>query len=286
MPKFRPIALVVVVLMATAAAAHAQYDMDLDGAETCRHIWREFGRSMNGHPRAVYCEVRDVGTFKPASTIEVDGTDKNGVTVRGDTRADAKVRLVVQAQGRTVDDARALAQKVTIDLGGKPLRVSGIDRRDQGDNELHFVAATIVIDAPEKADLWLRVNYAPLEVEGVTGRMDLLAAYGPLTLRDAGGDVRARVEHGPLTVELSQSKWDGAGLDAEAEYGPMTLRVPRDFSAQLEIGARHGPLDVDFPLTLSRLGGSTIQTKLGSGGPKVRAVADYGPMSLQMSREN
>lgn len=285
MRSLAAVRLFAVALLVPLTTLHAQYDEDADGSENCRAIWREFGRSMSGHPVAVYCEVRDVGTFKPSSTIEVDGGDRSGVRVRGSARGDARVRLVIQAQGRTVDDARALAQAVTIDLTQTPLHVSGIDRESaRGESSRHFVSASIVIDAPEHANLYLRVNYAPLEVEGMTSKMDLRAAYGPLTMRDLGGDVRARVDHGPIMVELSSSKWDGAGLDAEAQYGPLTLRVPRDFSADLTIGARHGPLDVDFPLTLSRLDGSLIETKLGSGGPRVRAVADYGPMSLQMSR--
>ena len=263
------------------AAASAQWTTSVDGYETCRTIWREYGRMMHGQPDAVYCEVREIGTFKPTAAIEVDGGDRTGVHVHGERRTDARVRLVIQAQGRTVEDAKALAQRATVDLGQRPLQVTGVDGRSS-DN--HFVGAMIIVDAPEKSDLSLRVNYAPLEVEGVTGKMDLHAAYGPLTIRDAAGDVRARVDHGPLMVEVSDSRWQGVGLDAEAAYGPMTLRVPLDFNAELEIGADNGPMDVDFPLTLNRLDGSRIRTKLGAGGPRVRAVADYGPMSLQINR--
>jgi hypothetical protein len=64
----------------------------------------------------------------------------------------------------------------------------------------------------------------------------------------------------------------------------MTLRLPRDFNAELEIGAEHGPLDVDIPLTLTRFDRSFISTKLGAGGPRVRAIAQHGPMSLRVNR--
>jgi hypothetical protein len=161
------------------------------------------------------------------------------------------------------------------------LRVDGLPRKSDEDED-YFVSASIVVDAPEQSDLSLRVSYAPLEVENVRGKLDLQAEYGPLTMRDVGGDVRARVEHGPIMVDLSAQRWQGTGLDAEAAYGPVTLRVPRNFDADLEIGADHGPLDVDFPLTLTRLDGSRIETKLGGGGPRVRAVARYGPMSLKV----
>ena len=273
----------VITLFGASPALSQRWGEDADGAETCRAIWREFGRTMSGEPRAVFCEVREIGILPRTETISVDGGAKNGVRVRGEQRQDARVRLVIQAQGRTVDEARDLARKVTLDLTQSPLRVAGIDREDTR-GERRFVAATIAVDVPQRSNLALRVSYAPLDVENVTGQLDLQAEHGPLTMRDVGGDVRARVEYGPITVDLSAAKWQGTGLDAEAEYGPVTLRVPPNFGAELEIGTKHGPLDIDFPITLRRFNGSTISTTLGSGGPRVRAIALYGPMSLKMNR--
>jgi hypothetical protein len=258
---------------------HAQRWTNVEGSETCRDIWEEFGRTMRGRPVAVYCEVRDVGTRPATGRIDIDGEERQGVLVRGSGRRDVGVRLVIQAQGRSVEDARAIAKGVTVDLADKSLRVVGID---DDFSDRHFVAATILVDVPKESDLSLRVGSAPLTVENVVGRMELRAAHGPLSVRNVGGDVRARVEYGPLTVDLDAPRWQGTRLDAEAEYGPVTLRVPKDFGADLEIGTEHGPFDVDFPITLTRLDGSSIRTKLGAGGPPVRAVARYGPMSLKM----
>lgn len=255
---------------------------DVEGSETCRAIWKEFGRTMRGRPIAVYCEVRDVGVRPSTGSIRIDAAEKEGLLVRGGSRRDVHVSLVIQAQGRSVEDARALANRVKLDLSDKSLRVSGID---DDFSDRRFVAATMLIDAPHESDLTLSVGSAPLAVEDVVGRMELRADHGPLNLLNVGGDVRARVEYGPLSVDLDGPRWQGTRLDAESEYGPVTLRVPKDFAAQLEIGADHGPFEIDFPITLTRLDGSSIQTKLGAGGPPVRAVARYGPMSMRMKGE-
>ncbi|HEU4995484.1 MAG TPA: hypothetical protein VFT29_11730 [Gemmatimonadaceae bacterium] len=273
------------VLTPSAASAQRYHDDDVDGADICRPIWREFGRTMNGRPRAVHCEVRDVGTLPATSRVSVDGEERNGVRVRGAQRRDTRVRLVIQAQGGTIDEARELVRKVSLDLSQTPLRVSGTTTGDDWRRDRRFVSATIVVDVPQRSNVTAQVNYAPLDVEGVIGEMDLRADHGPLTLSDIGGDVRAHVEYGPISVSLSGAKWQGAGLDAVAHYGPVTLRVPRNFGAELEIGARNGPLDVDFPITLTRFNGSRITTTLGAGGPRVRAVAEYGPMSLRVNRD-
>lgn len=276
-----------VIAAATPEATPAQgRDTEVDGYETCRSIWREYGRTMSGNAGAVFCEVRDVGTFAPRGTIDVEGDDHNGLKITGAQRTDARVRLVIQAQGETVADARELARRVTIDLNAVPLRPDVPDFRDDGwrSRRRRFVAAMLVLDVPMESNVSARVRHAPLEIENVRGRIDVSAEHGPLDIRDVAGDVRARSRHGPLTVSISTPRWIGAGLDALAQHGPMTLRVPKDFNADLEIGAEHGPLDIDIPLTLTRFDRSLIQTKVGAGGPRVRAISEHGPMTLRTNR--
>lgn len=275
---------VLALLLVSPASLLAQWDTNVEGADTCRPIWEEYGRSMSGRPYAVYCEVREVGIMPTRSTIEVDGERQNGVKIMGARRRDVRVRLVIQAQGETPSDARELARQVTIDLTRVPLRAESPDLRESRRSGRRFVAAMVVLDVPVESNIAARVTYAALEIENVRGKVDASVDYGPLSLRDVAGDVRARSDHGPVSVHVSSSKWEGAGLDAIAQYGPMTLTVPRDFNAELEIGAEHGPLQVDIPLTLSRFDRSRIQTKMGAGGPRVRAIAEYGPMSLRSTR--
>jgi hypothetical protein len=253
-------------------------DQDVEGSETCRDIWREYGRMMSGRPVAVYCEIRDVGTRAARGPLEVDGGERQGVLVRGGARGDVRASLVIQAQGRSVEDARALARRVAVDLSRAPLRVTGIDKEQDDD---HFVGATLVLDTPREIDLSLRVGYAPLAVQDVRGHMDLHADHGPLHIENVGGDVRARVEYGPLSIDLDSRRWEGARLDAESAYGPVTLSVPPNFAADLEIGSEHGPFSSDLPLSLTRLDDAPVHTRVGGGGPPVHAVARYGPMSLR-----
>src|SRR4051812_25052222 len=130
-----PMRLIPLALVASAVAAplSAQWTTSVAGYDICRPIWREYGRMMHGHADAVYCEVREIGAFKPTAAIEVDGGDRSGVTIQGSPRVDARVRLVIQAQGRTVEDAKALAQRATLDLNARPLRISGVDEERRSD---------------------------------------------------------------------------------------------------------------------------------------------------------
>jgi hypothetical protein len=162
-----------------------------------------------------------------------------------------------------------------------------VDAPDLDDSRRYrrFVGATLVIDAPVESNLTARATHAPLRIENLRGRLDIDGAHGPVHLSDIGGDVRARVQHGPLHVELSGRQWQGAGLDAEATHGPLVLQLPRDYGAQLELGAEHGPFDIDFPITVTRFDKSRIATTLGAGGPRIRAFAAHGPLSVRTARD-
>lgn len=281
-----PSALFVLASLALAGPAVAQrdYDTDVEGGETCRAIWREYGRSMSGRPYAVYCEIRDIGTAPKPGVIDVEGGVRTGIRITGAARSDMRVRLVIQAQGRDVAEARRLASEVRFDITRMPLEPSIPDFDDRDRRGRRFVFATIVIDAPVESNVTAHTTHAPLDIENVRGRIEVRGEHGPVGLRDVGGDVRARVAHGPLDIHLSGTSWDGTGLDALAQHGPLTLRLPRAYAADLEIGAEHGPMDSEFPLTLSRFDRSFMQTKLGAGGPRLRAIASHGPLSLRVAR--
>lgn len=271
-------------LTLAATAVGAQDWTRIDGDETCRPIWREYGRHMSGRAYAVHCEIREVGTIPARNLIEVEGEEHSGVTIVGGQRRDIRVRLVIQTQGETVEDARAIARQVTLDPNSNLLRADVPEFRESRRNGRRFASAMILLDTPIETNITASVMHSALSVENVRGRINVSAEHGPLDMRDVGGDVRARSRHGPLSVYVSTSQWQGAGLDAHSAHGPLTLTVPREFNAQLEIGADHGPLDIDFPITVTRFDRSRIETRLGSGGPPVRAHAEHGPMALRIGR--
>jgi hypothetical protein len=277
--------LTLVVLASRPALAQRGYDdVNVEGADSCRDIWERYGRMMSGRPRAVHCEVRDIGTVARRERLDIDGDRHTGVHIIGAQRSDVRVRLVIQAQGDDVADARGLASQVTLDLSRAVWRADVPSIGDSRRNGRRFVGATIVVETPVESNITARAEHAPLKIENVRGRLDLDGAHGPVHLSDIGGDVRARVQHGPLHVELSGRQWQGVGLDVEATHGPLTLRLPPDYGAQLELGAEHGPFDIDFPITVTRFDKSRIETKLGAGGPRIRAYTAHGPLSVRTTR--
>jgi hypothetical protein len=185
----------------------------------------------------------------------------------------------IQVQGRRGDDLEAIARGIKVSAAGGTVSADGPGAMHDGDGW----TVSFTVYAPRRSNLDLAVENGPLSVRGISGAMTLSAQNGPIALTNVAGDVRARVRNGPLSVTLSGTKWDGAGLDAEATNGPAVLSIPEGYSAKLETGTVNGPMSVDFPMTVTIQGRMTqrLNTTLGDGGPPVRVVTTNGPMVIK-----
>ena len=74
--------------------------------------------------------------------------------------------------------------------------------------------------------LTAHAHNGPISVKNFSGDADVSAQNGPISLEGSGGNVHIRTENGPISVDLKGPSWNGAGLSADAQNGPVTLTVP------------------------------------------------------------
>ncbi len=259
------------LLLVAAHSLAAQDDPD-EWLAQCRHGWSD-------RPRV--CVVRETG-FRPAGgTLTVDPSENGGVAIYGWDRDSIAVVAKIEGQDGSENAAQSLVDAVRIEAGGRQITARG----PESDHRASW-AVSFDVYVPRHTDLSLSTENGPLSVEEVTGAMQLHAINGPVTLRAVGGDVTARVQNGPLSVELAGARWDGPGLDAEAQNGPVSLGIPDGYNARLETGTVNGPMNLAFPLTVTIQGRMTnrIHTTLGAGGPSIRVVTTNGPMTIHHAR--
>ncbi len=257
-----------ILTIASVAAVTAQSSDD---------SWLRRCERENWNDRETHCEVR-VSGFRPGrGAFTFDPGANGGVRVEGWAHDSVEVHARVRGNAYELADARALAREVTVERSGNSVRaeVPSAGRRES-------VSVELVIYLPTRSDLDIETRNGPLSVSGVQGRMSLFTQNGPLSLDDVGGNVQARTQNGPLRVSLTGNRWQGEGLDAEAVNGPVTLVIPQSYNAELETGTQNGPMDIDFPLTVTVRGrmNRQINTTLGSGGPPIRVVTRNGPLRL------
>ena len=256
-------------LLGAASGALAQAPFrTLTDDPWCRHTGHE-----NDHPR--WCEVRQATLPAAAGVLVVDASPNGGVKATGADRSDVEVRARVEARGGTEDEARAAAAQVRIVAGSNGIRAEG-PRTDSPHWWVSFE-----VEVPRRSDLRLTSVNGPVTVSGISGHLDLSTENGPVSVSRVAGAVKGRTVNGPITAELEGSRWSGEGLDLETTNGPVTLAVPEGYNARLDTGTVHGPVKLDFPVSVSGSIGHSIETTLGNGGAPVRAHTTNGPVRLR-----
>jgi hypothetical protein len=239
--------------------------------------WIDNCESNNDNRRETFCDVK-VYRMEPRSSLSIDAGMNGGIEVVAWDQTGIEVHARIQASGETMEDARSKAGDIEIDTTSGSLRATGPSSQRNGGWSVSFR-----VMVPRHMDLEASAHNGPLSVSRISGTINLDVVNGPLELYELAGDVTARAENGPLSVSLAGNHWDGKGLDAETQNGPVTLQIPEGYSAELETGTINGPLDVQFPLTVTLQGRMPrrLRTTMGNGGAPVRAVTTNGPASIQ-----
>ena len=230
----------------------------------------------HGGDRERFCEIRDVPLRAPEHSLFVDGQENGSVTIYGWDKNEVLVRAIVQTWADTRGDAEALAKEIKIETDGDRVRSDGpLDRRHTS------WTVNYEVWVPRRTNLEADTHNGGVSVEGVEGRMELRSVNGGIALRQAAGDIRARTTNGGVTAYLDGQTWRGAGLDLATRNGGVVLEIPRGYSAELETGTVSGSMTIDFPINVQGDIGRRINTKLGNGGPRVRAITTSGGVKIR-----
>jgi len=229
------------------------------------------------HKGVTVTEDFQKGIPAPQGTWSVQGGENGAVDLRGSEKASgAFVCATIYAWAGNDAAARALAHRVRIVADERGVRSEGPSQTKR-----ERWAVTYRIFLPRDLDVEVRTENGPITVEGVRSTLDLETVNGPISISSAGGDVHGRTTNGPLDVALKGSRWSGRGLDLESTNGPVTVVVPKNFSAELEFGTSNGPMQFDIPITVQGRVSKTIRTTLGSGGPLIHVTTVNGPATLE-----
>src|SRR5436305_855442 len=83
--------------------------------------------------------------------------------------------------------------------------------------------------------LTAHANNGPISLHNVSGDADVTAQNGPISMDGSSGNIRIRTENGPISVNLNGTSWNGSGLSADAQNGPVTLHVPSGFQSSFVV---------------------------------------------------
>ena len=291
-----------VTIAVLAGLVFASACVDIVGADLAKYVEREEKHfTTPGKPDV------SVATFD--GSIEVRPWDRAEVQVIVEKRAiDKKSVQTIDVQTR--QDGNHIVVEVKVP-----------QRKGFG---IHFARRTakLIVSVPAVADLSARSGDGSIDVEGITGRVELRSGDGGIHASRLDGDIKAHTGDGSIRLDgvkgaLNVDTGDGSivadgtfssvrarsgdgsvritaesGSAADGDWdittgdGSVTLALPDTFGAQIDAHTGDGSIhmqDVTLSNVTGQIAKNTVRGTLGAGGSTVRVRTGDGSITSKRS---
>jgi len=271
---------------ALAALLVAPGCVDIVGADLNKYVERDEKHfAVSGKPEVA------LATFD--GSIEIRPWDK------------ADVQVVIEKRGRDHDDVAAI--EVKAEQQGSRIEISVTEpRRDHGGFNLHFNnrSAKLIVSVPASADVTAKSGDGSIDIERVTGHVQLRSGDGSIRGRMLGGDVEANTGDGSIrldgkltsvrvhtgdgsvTIHADAGSSPAADWDIVTGDGSVTLEVPDGFDADVDAHTGDGGIhmrDLTLSNVTGNIGKNSLRGRLGDGGKALRVRTGDGSITFKRS---
>jgi DUF4097 and DUF4098 domain-containing protein YvlB len=247
---------------------------------------------------------RDEKHFAVSGKPDVALTTFDGsIEIRPWDKAD--VQVVIEKRGRDHDDVAAI--EVKAEQQGSRIEISVTEpRRDHGGFNLHFNnrSAKLIVSVPASADVTAKSGDGSIDIERVTGHVQLRSGDGSIRGRMLGGDVEANTGDGSIrldgkltsvrvhtgdgsvTIHADAGSSPAADWDIVTGDGSVTLEVPDGFDADVDAHTGDGGIhmrDLTLSNVTGNIGKNSLRGRLGNGGRAVRVRTGDGSITFKRS---
>ncbi len=158
------------------------------------------------------------------------------------------------------------------------------------------------IHMPREGRVGLRTGDGSIRLSDFKGTMDLESGDGHQEIESVDGALKARAGDGHIRASgrfdsLELSTGDGridasakpgstvaAGWNIRTGDGSVTLHLPENFAADVDLHTGDGHIDVDMPVTVEgRLGDKNIHGKMNGGGNLLTVHTGDGSIRIERS---
>jgi DUF4097 and DUF4098 domain-containing protein YvlB len=236
----------------TGAAPSDNHSMSMSGGEH-GPVADCAGLHIHLNDRAAEMRSEERTIARPDGPLRVESEVNGGVQVQGWDKDTYSV-TICKAVDASRNNVEQIFSQIKLSVENGRVSVSGPSDHDNW-------TVFLLVRAPKSANIELRANNGPLSIYDLDGKLFARATNGPISLRGFSGDadisavngpidltgnsgkLRLHTENGPIAVSLSGDAWRGSGLEADAENGPLTLRVPKNYQSSLLVESNgHSPM--------------------------------------------
>lgn len=292
-------ALTVVGLAAAPAAPRHDHSVSISGghrqpAENCSDLRIRF----DDRDALVRSETRTLSKAE-APVLKVHPHANGGTQVVGWDQNDYSVTACKAVAAG--DATESLLSQITMSIENGTVSTHGPSGEDQD------WTVYLLIRTPKSAAIELETMNGPISLYDVDGKLtahahngpismrnfsgdaDVTALNGPISVEGSGGNVRIRTENGPINVALNGTSWNGSGLSADAQNGPVTLRVPSGFQSGFVVeSTKYAPMSCRASICESARktwDDEHRRIEYGSSPAVVHLSTVNGPVSVEEARD-
>jgi DUF4097 and DUF4098 domain-containing protein YvlB len=221
--------------------------------------------------------------------------------------SDANIRVTTWDQNTI--EAKVITSRYKIGEGG--IRVEERQTGDSVEIDVHYPhhdfvigwsshRVDVIIQMPREGRVNFRTGDGKIDVAGLKGDMDLHTGDGSINLDSVDGKLHATTGDGHIQAngrfdELELKTGDGhvdvraksgsslaAGWRLETGDGSVSLEVPGDFAADVDLHTSDGHIDLDMPVQAEgRIRQNEIRGKLNGGGSLLTIRTGDGSIHLR-----
>jgi hypothetical protein len=154
------------------------------------------------------------------------------------------------------------------------------DRRDRDRNNNNDVSVDFVIRLPSGVKVDVSTVNGGLEIDGATSEVDAHTVNGRVVANSSGGPVNAGTVNGDIEVRMGAL--GTSDLEFDTVNGSITVVVPDELDAVVDMRTVNGRVGSDFPMTVSgRINPRHIRATIGRGGRRIAFRTVNGNVDLR-----
>jgi DUF4097 and DUF4098 domain-containing protein YvlB len=160
----------------------------------------------------------------------------------------------------------------------------GIEASDiAGSVQAHTSDGNMDIDQA-KCDCRLDTSDGRITARELDGKLRGGSSDGSIEVDGRFDVLELHTNDGHVTAEARRGSAMSADWALTSSDGSITLRVPTDFSAELDAQASDGSVHVDFPVTVQgKVTGSIVAGRINQGGYRLRLKTSDGSIRVERS---
>jgi len=174
-------------------------------------------------------------------------------------------------------DVRGIQADIKLHSGDGNIRIENVEGRldaETGDGNIEIRGS--------KGDVVLETGDGKIDLDSVDGTLKAHTGDGPVRVSGRFDVLELKTGDGRIEAEALAGSRMTADWSLRTGDGSLSLRVPEDFSAEVDIHTSDGHIDLDMPVTVvGRTNKKTIRGKLNAGGSLLTMQTGDGSIRLQ-----